>query len=177
MLEWLKILGRVVYDRPMRMRLIGYRPVVMCLIQATDSEKYLFVRPAEKPEALMSPQEGIEAKEQIGEAAARGRKAELGIAENQIHFRRSAWLGSRKIPEQKGERDIQYSLVKMRGKAYYAALIKMPESTTIKCNNAEIAGHEWLDLEQIRERLPTNSERKQELIRSMFKKLLQINSL
>lgn len=174
MLDWLKVCGRVFYDRRMRKRLLGYRPVVMCLIQATDAETFLFIQPTEKPDAWMPPQEGIEPSESIEDAAIRGLNAELGIAENQVHFRRSKWLGSRKIPEQQGERDIQYSIMRMRGKAYYAALVKLPESTAIVCNDAEIAGYEWLSVGEVRERLQTNSDRKQELLRSMFRTLLNI---
>lgn len=177
MLEWITVLGRVVYDRRMRNRVFGYRPVVMCLIQAAETEKFLFIRPTAKPHAWMVPQEGIEPSESVEMAAIRGLQAELGIAENQIHFRRSKWLGAKKIPEQKGERDIQYSLRGMRGKAYYGALIKLPEGTPIVSNQAEVAGYEWLTVNQIRERLQSNSERKQDLIRSMFRGLLGMDTI
>lgn len=173
MLEWLAALFRVMYDRPMRYRLIGYRPVVMCLIQATDSERFLFIRPTAKPQAWMLPQEGIEPDESVEQAAVRGLKAELGIAENQLHFRRSKWLRREIIPEQKGERDIPYSLFGMRGKAYYGALIKLSAATAVKLNEAEVAGHEWLEFDQIAVRMRTNSERKQKLIRQVFQVLLE----
>ena len=174
MLDWLKLAARFVHDRRMRVRLRGYRPVALCLIQSTDSDKYLFIQPSSKPHAWMAPQEGIEPDESIESASVRGIEAELGVRENKLQFRKSSWLGCRKIPEQMGERDVAYSPVKMRGKAYYAALIRMPESTNVDVNPAEIAAYEWLTIDQIRERLSTNSERKQQLIRDMFKALLQI---
>lgn len=175
MLEWIKVLGRLLYDRRMRQRMLGYRPVVMSLIQATDTDQWLFIRPAAKAHAWMPPQEGIEPGESVEQAAIRGIESELGVSESQVHFRRSQWLGSKRIPEQTGERDIEYSLVKMRGKAYYGALVKMSQSTSINLNNAELAGFEWLTVEQVRERLETNSERKQELIRKLFSGLLNID--
>lgn len=174
MLNWIKLGGRFLFDRRMRVRLWGYRPVVMCVIQATDAEKYLFIRPDAKPQAWMPPQEGVEAKETVEDSACRGIAAELGVPENQLQFRRSAWLGSKKIAEQHGERDVEYSPVKMKGKAYYAAFVKMSSDTELTTNPAEIAGSEWLSLELIRERLSTNSDRKQELIRAAFKELLDV---
>lgn len=173
MLEWAKLILSAVYDRPMRSRVMGYRPSVICLIQSTDDGgKFLFISPTEKPNAWMPPQEGVEPNESIEKAAARGLKDELGIPESQIHFRRSVWLGKELIPEQRGERDVKYSTFKMKGKAYYAGLVKAPESVAIQPNPAEVANHEWLTLEQIRERLETNSERKQRLIANLFLKLL-----
>ncbi|GAB5407314.1 MAG: NUDIX domain-containing protein [Aureliella sp.] len=168
MLEWIKLGGRFLFDRRMRVRLLGYRPVVMCLIQATGSDKFLLIQPAAKPQAWMPPQEGVEATETIEDAACRGIAAELGVPENQLQFRRSTWVGKKKIAEQQGERDVEYSPVEMKGKAYYAALVKMAGDTELTMNPAEIAGSEWLTLEQIRERLATNSKRKQELIRTAF---------
>lgn len=175
MLEWLKVIGLVVYDRRMRHRVFGYRPVVMCVIQATESEKFLFIRPSAKPDAWMVPQEGIEPDESVEDAAMRGLQAELGVVENQLHFRRSTWLGRKEIPEQRNERDVQYSLVAMRGKAYYGALIRMPEATTLRSNPAEIAEYTWLNIDEIRQRLQTNTTRKQELLRAAFRALVNIH--
>lgn len=177
MLDWIKVAARAVYDRRMRDRLMGFRPVVMCLIQATDADTFLFVCPTSKPHAWMLPQEGIEPGESVEVAAIRGLEAELGLSEEKVHYRRSAWLGRKAIPEQKGERDIQHSLLGMRGKSYYGALIKMPTSNAVILNQAELCKHEWITLDQIRERLPTNSQRKQELIRTLFKKHLKVDSL
>ena len=174
MLDWLKILLRAIYDRVLRQRLIGMRPVVMCLIQSTEGDRYLFIRPSQSPDAWMPPQEGIEVADSIETAAMRCLRAELGVEENKIHYRRSTWLGARVIPEQQGERDIEHSLLPMRGKAYWAALIKMPEANEIEMNPAEIAGFEWLSLQQVNERLDTNHDRKQHLIRQAFAQLLKI---
>lgn len=172
MLEWTKIAFSVIYNRPMRCRVLGYRPVVLCLVQAVDKDAYLFISPSLKPNAWMPPQEGIEPAETVEMATVRGLNVELGIAENQLHFRRSVWLGCQRIPEQKGERDIAHSMVKMRGKAYYAALIKVSSMTAITRNPAEIANYEWLDEGAISSRLSCNSQRKQAVIRNAFKKLL-----
>ena len=173
MLSWLKIALRVAYDRPMRCRVLGMRPVVICLIQSTEnSDTFLFVNPSEKPAALMPPQEGIEPGESIEEAVVRGLETELGVVESQMHFRRSAWIGSKPIPEQKGERDVAYSLVKMRGKAYYAALVKISETAVPQPNSAEIAGWRWVSAAEVTEALESNSVRKQWVIQEAFRKLL-----
>lgn len=175
MLQWIKVIASIAYDRPMRCRLIGMRPVVVCIIQATEDNAFLFVAPSQKPDAWMPPQEGIEPNESIEKAIVRGLDAELGISENDMHFRRSVWIGSKSIPEQHGERDIRYSLVKMRGKAYYAALVKVSRETTLRLNPAEIARSEWFGVEQIAPQLSTNSERKQWVIREAFQKLLSLD--
>lgn len=177
MLDWIKIGAQAIYDRRMRDRMMGYRPVVMCLIQATDADSFLLTCPTAKPEAWMLPQEGIEPGESVEAAAIRGLRAEVGVAEEELHFRRSVWLGRKAIPEQKGERDIPYSLLGMRGKSYYGALIKMPTSIEVKLNQAELCKHEWLTLAQISDRLHTNSSRKQQLIRAVFKQLIKVESL
>ena len=175
MLEWLKVALSVIYDRPMRCRLVGMRPVVICLLQSTDdNNRFLLINPAEKPAALMPPQEGIEANESIEQATERCLQVELGIRESDMHFRRSVWLGSRSIPEQHGERDIAYSLVKMRGKAYYAALIKISEDVQTRPNHAEIAASKWVTVEEIRDGLSSNSLRKQWVITQAFRNLLSI---
>lgn len=175
MLDWAKLIVRVLYDRPMRCRWWGLRPVVMCLMQATDGDAFLFVNPVEKPWASMPPQEGIKPGESIEMAALRGARSELGIPEGQLHFRRSLWLGAHTIPEQTGARDVEGSFLKMRGKAYYAALIKVAPNTEILGNPAEIARCEWLSPGEIAARLASNSQRKQTLIRSAFRQLLAID--
>ncbi|WP_437186738.1 NUDIX hydrolase [Planctomicrobium sp. SH668] len=177
MLDWIKIAARAVYDRRMRDRVMGFRPVVMCLIEATDADKFLLVCPSSKPQAWMFLQEGIEPGESVEVAALRGLNAELGLAEEKVHYRRSTWIGRKVIPEQKGERDIQHSILGMRGKSYYGALIKLPISTPVILNHAELFNHEWLTIDQIRDRLQTNSHRKQELIRLIFDRLLKINKI
>lgn len=175
MLEWLKIALSLLYDRPMRCRLVGLRPVVICLLQASnDTGRFLFVNPAEKPFSLMPPQEGVEPNESIEQAVERGLNIELGIAEKDMHYRRSVWIGSKVIPERHGERDIAFSPVKMRGKAYYAALVKIPDDVAIRLNGAEIAGSQWVSIEEIRLALENNSDRKKWVIRQAFWKLLSI---
>jgi isopentenyldiphosphate isomerase len=123
----------------------------------------------------MPPQEGIKANETPEAAAIRCLKVELGIPEDMTHFRRTIWLGCKKIPEQHGGRDIEHSVTRMRGKAYYAGLIKVDDSTRVVANPAELADFAWLEIDQIRERLMSNSEQKQHLLRQAFQKLCGIS--
>lgn len=174
MLDWIKITIKFLYDRRTRCRLLGMRPVVVCLIQSKDTNEFLMIRPSQKPNCWMPPQEGIEPNETIEKAAIRGLNSELGIAENQLHFRRSTWIGTFKILAQQGERDIQYSLMKMRGKAYYAALINVRKDTILNLNLAEVAEAKWQTVDEIMANLSANSARKQKVITDSFKKILQL---
>ena len=175
MLSYIKEGIKIFIDRRARKRFWGYRPVVACLIQSTDEpDKFLFVTPAAKSDAWMLPQEGIEPADTIESAILRCMKVELGIEENQLQIRRTVWLGSHKIPEQRGERDVPFSPFKMQGKAYYAGLIKTSGDVSLKLNTAEIAGAEWIDVEVVAERLPSNSDRKQLLIKQAFHRLLKM---
>lgn len=175
MLEYLKFISSLIYDRRARYRLQGYRPGVICLVQSIEqADRFLFISPTQKPNVWMAPQEGIEPNESVEAAVVRGLNAELGIKENQVHFRRSIWLSLEKIPEQRGERDISYSLCKMKGKAYYAGLVMVSEEASIITNAAEVSKYSWLTIEEIKACLLANSERKQRLLRQAFLRLLDI---
>ena len=176
MLNYLHQIAKIVIDRRSRKRFWGFRPVIICIIQASDDEdKFLFITPAAKPTAWMPPQEGIEPDENTNSAILRCLRTELGIQDNQLYIRRSVWLGDRKIPEQRGARDVPLSLFPMRGKAYYAALVRVPTSVEVNCNAAEIAKFEWMTTQEIEARLATNSERKIGLLNLSFQKLLNRN--
>lgn len=175
MLNYIKEGVKILVDRRARKRFWGYRPVVACLIQSTSSpDRFLFVTPVAKPDTWMPPQEGIEPNDSIEAAVIRCLRVELGIEENQLQVRRSVWLGCHQIPEQRGERDVPFSPFKMKGKAYYAALVKASEQIEFQLNPAEVARAEWLDLKTIVDRLAGNSERKQGLIKRAFDLLLAI---
>ena len=174
MFSYIKEGIKILVDRRARKRFWGYRPVVACLIQSTDDpENFLFVAPAAKPNAWMPPQEGIEPNDTIESAILRCMRAELGIEENQLHVRRTVWLGCHKIPEQQGERDVPFSPFKMKGKAYYAALVKTAQDVSLSVNPAEIAAAQWLSTQEVVDRLESNSSRKQILIKQAFGYLLK----
>ncbi|WP_047813083.1 NUDIX domain-containing protein [Rhodopirellula islandica] len=174
MLDWIKVAGKLAYDRPTRERLLGYRPVVICLIQSLEREAFLFVQPAASREAWMPPQEGIEPNGSVERATSQCLDVELGISRKQMHFRRSVWLGRKAIPERQGSRDVEFSIRPMQGKAYYGSLCKVAEDTPITCNPAEVSAFEWMTLDQVRNRLSSNSDRKAELLRVLFDKLARI---
>jgi len=171
MLDWIKVAAKLAYDRPTRERLLGYRPVVMCLIRSTTREAYLFVQPAAKPDAWMPPQEGMHPNASVEHTAIDCLEVELSIPRNQLHFRRSVWLGRKAIPERKGSRNVEYSLRPMQGKSYYGALIMVDEGCAVVGNPAEVAGHGWLTVDEVREQLANNSTRKIELLRELFENL------
>ena len=91
MLDWIKVAGKLAYDRPTRERLLGYRPVVICLIQSLERDAFLFVQPAASRDAWMPPQEGINPNGSVEQATVQCLDVELGISRNQMHFRRSVW--------------------------------------------------------------------------------------
>ncbi|WP_168565805.1 NUDIX domain-containing protein [Crateriforma spongiae] len=173
MLDWIKVAGKLAYDRPTRERLLGYRPVVICLIQSLQRDVFLMVKPAAGRGAWMPPQEGIPPNVSVEQATAQCMDVELGIGKRQLHFRRSVWLGRKAIPEREGSRDVEFSVRPMQGKAYYGALIKVSEDTPIVCNPAEVADHRWMTVDEVRQQLPSNSIRKQQLLHVLFAKLLQ----
>jgi putative (di)nucleoside polyphosphate hydrolase len=125
MLDWIKVAGKLAYDRPARERLLGYRPVVICLIQSLDRDAFLFVQPAASRGAWMPPQEGIEPNGSVEQATAACLEVELGIARNQLHFRRSVWLGRKAIPERQGSRDVEFSIRPMQGNRCKQQRIRM----------------------------------------------------
>lgn len=174
MLDWIKVAGKLAYDRPTRERLLGYRPVVICLIQSLERDAFLFVQPAAGRGAWMPPQEGIPPNASVEEATSQCLDVELGVSRNQMHFRRSVWLGRKAIPERQGSRDVEFSIRSMQGKAYYGSLSKVAEDTLITCNPAEVAGYEWMSMAEIRDRMTGNSDRKRELLRVLFAKLVQL---
>lgn len=171
MLDWIKVAGKLAYDRPTRERLLGYRPVVMCLIQSLERDAFLFVQPAAGRGAWMPPQEGIQPDGSVESATVQCLDVELGIGRNQMHFRRSVWLGRKAIPEREGSRDVEFSIRPMQGKAYYGSLTKVAEDTPITCNPAEVSAHEWLTIDAVRDRMTGNSDRKKELLRELFDRL------
>ncbi|MCC9641649.1 NUDIX domain-containing protein [Rhodopirellula sp. JC740] len=174
MLDWIKVAGKLAYDRPTRERLLGYRPVAICLIQSLERDAFLFVQPAAGRNVWMPPQEGIAPNVSVEEATERCLDIELGISRKQMHFRRSTWLGRKAIPEREGSRDVEFSIRPMQGKAYYGTLIKVSEDTPVTCNSAEVSAHQWMTVDQVRDCLTDNSARKQELLRVLFAKLVQI---
>ncbi|EMI56789.1 NUDIX hydrolase [Rhodopirellula sallentina] len=174
MLDWIKVAGKLAYDRPTRERLFGYRPVVICLIQSLERDAFLFVQPAAGRGAWMPPQEGIEPNCSIEDATRQCLDVELGVSRNQMHYRRSVWLGRRPIPEREGSRDVEYSIRPMQGKAYYASLSRVAEDTPLSCNPAEVSAHRWLTPSEIRDHLDGNSQRKVELMRLSLAKMTGI---
>ena len=122
----------------------------------------------------MPPQEGIPPNASVEEATSQCLNVELGVSRNQMHFRRSVWLGRKAIPERQGSRDVEFSIRPMQGKAYYGSLSKVAEDTLITCNPAEVSGHEWMSMAEIRDRMTGNSDRKRELLRVLFAKLVQM---
>jgi putative (di)nucleoside polyphosphate hydrolase len=176
MLEWLKILGQLLYDRSMRKRLIGYRPVVMSLVSSVQRPSwFLLIQPAQDPNVWMPPQEGLEPNESIEAAVKRCLATELGLQESAIQFRRSLWIEDRPLPTRRGERDINYSVRPMAGKSYFAAYVAVDEQAPISANRAEVHGFAWVDAATVAERIQTNQADKQKIIRSAFQRLASIS--
>lgn len=171
MFDWIKVAGKLAYDRPTREWLLGYRPVVMCLIQSLERDALLFVQPAAGSGAWMPPQEGIQPNASGESATLQCLDVELGIGRNQMHFRRSVWLGRKAIPEREGSRDVEFSIRPMQGKAYYGSLTKIAEDTEITCNPAEVSAYEWVTIDEVRDRMTANSDRKKELLSVLFDRL------
>ena len=42
---------------------------------------------------------------------------------------------------------------------------------SITCNPAEVSAHEWLTIDEVRDRMTANSDRKKELLKVLFDRL------
>ncbi len=176
--EWVKILFRL-FDRKVRLRLWGYRPEVICLVKAADKERFLITVPATNRAIWIPPQEGIALNETIEAAAHRCLEVEVGLTGQSVQFRRSTWVGKRRLPRERwGERDLEYSLRRidqphsMIGKGYYAALIFADDSVRLCPNAAEIHCCEWVSGEQFLARIGGNVPDKRQIIRVAWQRLV-----
>ena len=173
MLDWLKLGVQLAYDRSARKRVTGLRPTIMCITQSvSDQNRFIFIRPAADPSVWMPPQEGIEFGESMEQAALRCLDIELGLKEDQVQFRKSAFIADRLMPHRSGDRDIQYSVLPMRGKSYFAAYVKVDESAAIERNSAEVAEHAWIDSAEAVARLASHRQEKIKIIAAAFECLL-----
>jgi ADP-ribose pyrophosphatase YjhB (NUDIX family) len=163
-------------DRPARLALRGYRPEVICLIRSTvDPDKYLLIRSQAHKSHWAPPQEGMKLNESIESAVNRCLGAELGIGKARIQYRKSAWIGLRKLPERRwDERELKYSLrglvgqKRMIGKGYYAALVIADSDTPIESNPAEVYDWAWVNADEYHTRILTNPADKQEILRKAW---------
>lgn len=170
--EEIKFAIKLFYDRSSRKRLVGLRPGVICLVTTRNSgqqSEFLLIRPSADTSVWMPPQEGMNFDESIEHAAARCLWTELGIAESEIQFRKSRFLGDRVFgPEREGERDIHFSVIGMRGKSYFAALVYVDRGVEVNLNPAEVYEHKWVGLDQITEHISSAEESKRAIISKAF---------
>jgi putative (di)nucleoside polyphosphate hydrolase len=177
---FIKLAAKFAFDRGVRARLFGYRPVAMCIVQAAGGgNRYLLVVPEMNHSIWAPPQEGIRVNESIEDAAHRCLKVELGIEEGQVQFRRSCWLCSRVLPKGRwGERDLEYSLAKMKygyamiGKAYFGALVAVAGDVKIRVNPAEVHDYAWVDPDEYLRRVASNVPDKTSIIQMAWAKLV-----
>jgi hypothetical protein len=168
------------FDRNARLRLFGYRPEVICIIQGAENKKILFIQPRANQEIWSPPQEGIEPRESIEQASKRCIEVELGIRANHTQYRRSVWISKRRLPStRKGERDLTFisseknQLIHMIGKAYYAAHIIVDDNIEIKPNKAEVSSWKWLSHKNISEHLESIPKDKQAILLTSLEKLIK----
>ena len=165
---------KVLYDRRARKRLSGLRPVVMCFAISGEGE-ILLVRPGRDPNIWIPPQEGLKLGESIEIAATRCLSEELGINAKKMQYRKNQWIADRKIIDRKGERDIEGSPIKMRGKSYYAAHLIVDKQSEMEVNSVEIAEYEWTPVAEMEERLRSNQNDKFQIVFEAAKQLGILN--
>jgi hypothetical protein len=182
-LQLLKLLYRWIYRREARLILMGYRPEVVCFVQdIADSDRFLLIRPPVKPLLWVPPQEGIKLDESIETAVERCLQVELGLCTSQFQFRRSVWIGTRRLPSARwGERDLHYSLRSwigkpaMVGKGYFGALVLADASIPLRPNPVEVLEYGWLDVATFWLRISTNCPNKYALLCQAWRKLSLID--
>lgn len=170
---WVKVILICLFQRKIRLELLGYRPEVICIVRSIGSEdKYLVVAPAANHDIWMPPQEGIHPEETIENASVRCLQMELGLAESVVQFRKSTWVAKRQLPQSRwDERDLRYSLRRilggpsMVGKAYFAALVLVDPAASIRRNPAEISDYAWVSEQEFDSRIRTNRRDKENIIR------------
>lgn len=176
MFEWIKFAAQVLFDRSARKRFVGLRPVALCIVQShrRDPSRFLMIRPTANEDVWVPPQEGIEVGETVDLAAMRCMRDELGLPVEKLQYRKSAYVGDRLLPDRIGDRDLRYAICRMRGKAYFAALVIADSDAPLTANPAEVAQHRWLSLEEVSELVACEQVDKRELVRSAFRSLLAI---
>ena len=161
MFDYLAILLKLTYDKSMRERLIGYRPVVVCVVSDVKNEKILLVKPAKFPELWILPQEGYIPGEETENAALRCLEEELGLLKNSVNFRRSHFAGRITFESsRRNERDVPYSVRGMVGKSYFAAYVSCSASPELAMNKSEIQAAEWYSLDDAVEKVQANTAEK-----------------
>jgi hypothetical protein len=177
--EWIKLGYKLLFDSKARFHLLGYRPDVICFVKSTDAEsKYLLIVPEQDHSIWIPPQEGIEINETIEMAALRCLKTELGLANEQVYFRRSFWAGNRRLPQSRwGERDLPHSIrgwlgkEHMIGKAYYGASIVVSGGATINPTPTEVYKSEWVSKDEFLDRIKSNDPTKAEILLNACKRI------
>jgi putative (di)nucleoside polyphosphate hydrolase len=181
LIDIIKLAFRIFFDRKVRLQLLGYRPEVVCLVRENNpASRYLVIQPSARPSLWVPPHEGITLKETIEDAVIRCLGIELGLGEANIQFRRSVWLGKRVLPESRwDERDIQFSLRgifskhKMIGKAYFGAFVIADAAATVKPNGAEVKKWDWVNANEFRKRIKTNSKDKIPILEKLCQEFIK----
>ena len=139
--------------------------MVMSIVQQVESRQILLVQPARFPGIWILPQEGMRPDDTAESASIRCLDEELGLDQRTTNFRNFRWLGSRLFPEERrDERPVEFSLIKMRGKAYYASLIFCSDNPQLHINCSEIAETRWIDSSEIDTMIAANVPEKKRLI-------------
>lgn len=170
-LELLSYFVRWVFDRKIRLQLLGYRPEIICFVQKTGDGQFLLVRQRANPTKWSFPQEGINNNESYEDAATRCLNTELGVPVNRIHYLRCVWAGKQKFEKNRwGERDLDISLRKiyskygMIGKGYFCSLQFLDEDTELDINPAEIIEVKWVDFYKVMEVIQNHNEDKRHIL-------------
>ena len=165
MFDYIQSAVKLVIDKAIREHILGYRPVVMCVLKDIHSEKFILIKPAQKPDLWILPQEGLEFGESVESAATRCIQEELGMDANQINFRRSRWINRVKFPEsRKNERDLKFSVRGMIGKSYFVAHISCSSDSTIIANRSEVEESKWVTQQDALQLVKTNTEAKKNIL-------------
>ncbi len=177
-MEWLR-LAFSLFDRKVRAILSGYRPEVICVVRASDADRYLLIVPARNHSIWIPPQEGMGINDMIEDVVFQCLQTELGFEKRHVQFQRSCWIAKRVLPRERwNERDLTYSLRhiisghKMIGKAYYAALVFADHTAELKVNRSEVYDYAWVDPDEYKIRILTNPPDKLNIINTAWEKLV-----
>ncbi len=175
MFEYLKLAIKLLHDRSARKRLQGLRPVVICIAQSPTTRDFLLVRSTHSADTWAPAQEGIGKDETVEEAAIRCMQEEFGLSIGSIQYRNSVWIADRRLPERVGERDIDGSMFKMKGKSYYSGHLMVDENAPLNLNPTEVVEADWVAKADLATHLSTLPSDKYVILRKAFKESCSID--
>jgi ADP-ribose pyrophosphatase YjhB (NUDIX family) len=178
-------------SRANRQRLRGARVEIMAVVLCKHPEPSVFLVRSVYDACWMPPQEGVNLKESLLDALARGLWEECAVklldgegkCRSEFYIRDIRYEGTLELPfERWGERGVAgnvgdgpFSHVFLKRKAYWSAFIIVDEQENLQSrpNLREIDSANWVSFSEVGALIESNREEKRELITNVLRRGLQ----